>query len=146
MEMMSMLESAMAEIALWELFAQSRGANATVFLATVIAVWVAARFSSVMLDKGANTVGKVLCTAFAIGVFLLGFNLGGWIYGTYEGHAGALAALDAANGSIDLGAGSQQFIENMKSGGNTIGAIAAWLFYGAGFLIAVLPLWISPKD
>ena len=111
MEMMSMLESAMAEIALWELFAQSRGANATVFLATVIAVWVAARFSSVMLDKGANTVGKVLCTAFAIGVFLLGFNLGGWINGTYEGHAGALAALDAANGSIDLGAGSQQFIE-----------------------------------
>ena len=116
MEMMSMLESAMAEIALWELFAQSRGANATVFLATVIAVWIAARFSSVMLDKGANTVGKVLCTAFAIGVFLLGFNLGGWINGTYEGHAGALAALDAANGSIDLGAGSQQFIENMKSG------------------------------
>ena len=115
MEMISMLESAMAEIALWELFAQSRGANATVFLATVIAVWIAARFSSVMLDKGANTVGKVLCTAFAIGVFLLGFNLGGWINGTYEGHAGALAALDAANGSIDLGAGSQQFIENMKS-------------------------------
>ena len=38
------------------------------------------------------------------------------------------------------------FIENMKSGGNTIGAVAAWLFYGAGFLIAVLPLWISPKD
>ena len=55
-----------------------------------------------MLDKGANTVGKVLCTAFAIGVFLLGFNLGGWINRTYEGHAAALAALDAANGSIDL--------------------------------------------
>ena len=46
------------EIELWNLFASSRGANATIFLATVIAVWVAARFSSVMVDKGANTVAK----------------------------------------------------------------------------------------
>ena len=142
----TMLESAMAEIALWELFAQARGANATVFLATVIAVWVAARFSSVMLEKGANTLGKLLCTAFAIGVFLLGFNLGGWISATYEGHAGALAALDVANGTIDIGAGSKQYIENLASGGTMIGSIGAWLFYVAGLLIAVLPLWISPKD
>jgi len=143
---MTILESAMAEIALWEIFAQARGANATVFLATVIAVWVAARFSSVMLEKGANTLGKILCTAFALGVFMLGFNLGGWVSGTYDGHAGALAALDAANGAIDLGAGSSQYIENLASGGTMIGSIGAWLFYGAGFLIAVLPLWFNPKD
>jgi hypothetical protein len=49
---MTMLESAMAEIALWEIFAQARGANATVFLATVIAVWVAARFFKCDARKG----------------------------------------------------------------------------------------------
>ena len=76
-----------------------------------------------MLEKGANTLGKLLCTAFAIGVFLLGFNLGGWISATYEGHAGALAALDVANGAIDIGAGSKQYIENLASGGTMIGSM-----------------------
>ena len=55
----------------------SRGANATIFLATVIAVWVAARFSSVMVDKGANTLAKLIGTAFAVSVFLIGLNLAG---------------------------------------------------------------------
>ena len=99
---MDLIASATMEVALWEVFAQSRGANATLFLATVIAVWVAARFSSVSMDKGANMMAKVLCTAFAVSVFLFGLNLGGWVTGTYEGHAGALAALDAANGELPI--------------------------------------------
>ena len=48
---MDIITSVTAEISLWELFATSRGANATVFLATVIAVWIAARFTSVMIEK-----------------------------------------------------------------------------------------------
>jgi len=141
------IQSAAMEVALWEVFAQARGANATVFLATVIAVWVAARFSSVVVDKGANMIGKLLCTAFAVSVFLLGLNLGGWVEGTYEGHAGALAALDAANGAgVSIGEGSQAFIDGMKEDGNMIGTVGAWLFYVSGLLIAVLPLWIKTTD
>ena len=45
------------------------GANATLFLGVVIAVWVAARFSSVAVEKGANALGKVICTLFAFSVF-----------------------------------------------------------------------------
>ena len=146
MEMMSMLESAMAEIALWELFAQSRGANATVFLATVIAVWIAARFSSVVMDKGPNLLAKLICTSIAFGVFLLAFNNGYWVSGTMEGHAAALANLDMVNGDVDISPGSQAFIENMASNGNIIGTIGAYLFYVGGLLIAVLPLWINPND
>ena len=63
---MDIITSVTTEIALWEVFATSRGANATVFLATVIAVWIAARFSSVMMDKGANIVAKLIGTAFRI--------------------------------------------------------------------------------
>ena len=36
---------------IWMSLQASRGANATLFLGVVIAVWVAARFSSVMLKK-----------------------------------------------------------------------------------------------
>ena len=143
---MDIITSAMAEIALWEVFATARGANATVFLSTVIAVWIAARFSSVMIDKGANTMAKIIATAFAASVFLIGLNLGGWITGTYEGHAAALAALDVANGVIDIGPGSKAFIANMAEGGNIIGTVGAWMFYVSGLLIAVLPLWFNPND
>ena len=143
---MDLIASATMEVALWEVFAQSRGANATLFLATVIAVWVAARFSSVSMDKGANMMAKVLCTAFAVSVFLFGLNLGGWVTGTYEGHAQALEALNEANGNVDIGAGSQAFIDNMKEGGNMMGTVGAWLFYVSGLLIAVLPLWIKTSD
>ena len=143
---MDVIASATMEVALWEVFAQSRGANATLFLATVIAVWVAARFSSVSMDKGANMMAKVLCTAFAVSVFLFGLNLGGWVTGTYEGHAQALEALNEANGNVDIGAGSQAFIDNMKEGGNMMGTVGAWLFYVSGLLIAVLPLWIKTSD
>ena len=143
---MDIITSAMAEIALWEVFATARGANATVFLSTVIAVWIAARFSSVMIDKGANTMAKIIATAFAASVFLIGLNLGGWITGTYEGHAAALAALDVGNGAIDIGPGSKAFIANMAEGGNMIGTVGAWMFYVSGLLIAVLPLWFNPND
>ena len=143
---MDIITSVTAEISLWELFATSRGANATVFLATVIAVWIAARFSSVMIEKGANTLAKVIATAFAVSVFLLGLNLGGWVTGTYEGHAEALAVLDAANGALEIGPGSKAFIENMANGGNMIGTVGAWMFYVTGLLIAVLPLWFNPND
>ena len=50
----ALVQSAMAEIAMWDAFAAGRTANATGFLAIVLAVWVAARFSSVSLEKNVN--------------------------------------------------------------------------------------------
>ena len=142
---MDLLASASMEVALWETFGGLRTANATGLLAAVIAIWIAARFSSVMIDKGANMLGKVLCTTFAVGVFLMGFNVAGLINGTYEGHAAALAALDAANGAIELSQGSQAYIAQTAEG-NPLGMAAGWLIFGSGLLIAVLPLWFNPND
>ena len=111
----------------------------------VIAVWIAARFSSVMIDKGANTVAKIIGTAFAVSVFLLALNLGNTVGGTFDGHAMALSALDVANGDIDLGAGSQAFIAS-NAEGNMLGSIAIRMFFISALLIAVLPLWLNTTD
>ena len=54
----ALVQSAMAEIAMWDAFAAGRTANATGFLAIVLAVWVAARFSSVSLEKNVNNFSK----------------------------------------------------------------------------------------
>lgn len=140
------MQSAMVELDLWKIFAESRQANTTVILATVIGVWIAARFSSVVMDKGPNLLAKIICTSIALGIFLIAFNNGYWISGTMEGHAAALANLDMVNGDVDISPGSQAFIENMASNGNILGTVGAYLFYVGGLLIAVLPLWINPSD
>ena len=67
--------SATTEIALWELFQSGRTANLTFAIAGVIAVWVAARFSSVAVEKGVNMFGKVILTLFAASVMFGGFSL-----------------------------------------------------------------------
>ena len=140
------MQSAMVELDLWKIFAESRQANTTVILATVIGVWIAARFSSVVMDKGPNLLAKIICTSIAVGIFLIAFNNGYWISGTMEGHAAALANLDMVNGDVDISPGSQAFIENNASNGNFIGTVGAYLFYVGGLLLAVLPLWMNPED
>ena len=140
------LASANMEIALWSVFGTGRTANATALLALILAIWVAARFSSKSLEKNVNLVGKIFVTAFAVGVFMMGLVVFGNIGGTFEGHAGALAALDVGNGDIDLGAGSQAFIEFMNSGGNLFGRIGGMLVLVAGLAIAVVPLWVKSSD
>ena len=140
------MQSAMVELDLWKIFAESRQANSNIFLATVIGVWIAARFSSVVMDKGPNLLAKIICTSIAVGVFLIAFNNGLWISGTMEGHAAALANLDMVNGAVDISDGSKAFIANAESNGNIIGTVGAYLFYVGGLLLAVLPLWINPND
>ena len=140
------MQSAMVELDLWKIFAESRQANTTVILATVIGVWIAARFSSVVMDKGPNLLAKIICTFIAVGIFLIAFNNGYWISGTMEGHAAALANLDMVNGDVDISPGSQAFIENNASNGNIIGTVGAYLFYVGGLLLPVLPLWMNPED
>jgi hypothetical protein len=142
----ALVQSAMAEIAMWNTFNTGRVANATGFLAIVLAVWVAARFSSVSLEKNVNLLGKVFVTAFAVGVFLSGLVVYGNISGAYEAQASALAALDAANGDIDLGPGSQACVAAMAEGGNMIGKVGGMLMLVAALGIAVIPLWVNTND
>ena len=136
------LQSAMFEVGLWETYQTGRGANASVGIAMVIAVWVAARFSSVAMDKGVNLVGKIILTAFAASVALGGIGLVETIDAVWVGHANALAGLDVANGAVDLSAGSQLYVD-MNSDSNVLRKTMGYVFYVAGFLIATMQLWFD---
>ena len=136
------LQSAMFEVGLWETYQTGRGANASVGIAMVIAVWVAARFSSVAMEKGVNLVGKIILTAFAASVALGGIGLVETIDAVWVGHANALAGLDVANGAVDLSAGSQLYVD-MNSDSNVLRKTMGYVFYGAGFLIATVQLWFD---
>ena len=136
------LQSAMFEVGLWETYQTGRGANASVGIAMVIAVWVAARFSSVAMEKGVNLVGKIILTAFAASVALGGIGLVETIDAVWAGHANALAGLDVANGAVDLSAGSQLYVD-MNSDSNALRKAMGYVFYLAGFLIATVQLWFD---
>ena len=133
------LQSAMFEVGLWETYQTGRGANASVGIAMVIAVWVAARFSSVAMEKGVNLVGKIILTAFAASVALGGIGLVETIDAVWVGHANALAGLDVANGAVDLSAGSQLYVD-MNSDSNAFRKTMGYVFYIAGLLIATVQL------
>ena len=136
------MQSAWFEVGLWETYQTGRGANASVGIAMIIAVWVAARFSSVAMEKGVNLVGKIILTAFAASVALGGLALVATIDAVWVGHANALAGLDVANGDIDLSPGSQLYID-MNSESNSLRKAAGYIFYVCGFLIATVQLWFD---
>ena len=63
------------ETEIWTSFQASRGANATLLLAVVVAIWVAARFCSVMVEKEAPVSGKVICSVFSLSVFAMNWTI-----------------------------------------------------------------------
>ena len=139
------IQSAMTEIAMWDAFHTGRTANATGLLALVIAFWVAARFSSVSMDKGTNLLGKVIVTTFAVSVFMFSMIVFTNIGNLFEGQAAALAALDAANGDVDLSPAAQAYLANQDAG-NGFGIAMAWMMSVSALAIAVLPMWFNTND
>ena len=129
---------------IWMSLQASRGANATLFLGVVIAVWVAARFSSVAVEKGANALGKVLMTLFAFSVFAISWNLFTLVGNQWRGHAAAFQGLK--DSGVEISPLAQGFIDQYAgeamSAPNGIGIV----FLVTALLIAVLPLWIKATD
>ena len=81
------------ESEIWMSFQASRGANATLFLGIIISIWVAARFSSVMVEKDAPVLGRVLASIFALTVLLFSWQMTTNIANEWIAHANALAGL-----------------------------------------------------
>ena len=128
------------ESEIWMSFQTSRGANATLFLCVIIATWVAARFSSVMIEKGINIVGKILGSVFALSVFAIGWNLFTNIGNQWIIHANALSALEES--SPIAKAFVAEYGGDLMTMPNPIGIA----FLISVFLIAFLPLWMNPND
>ena len=70
------------ESEIWMTLHTARGANAGFLLWSIVAIWVAARFSSVAAEKGVNMVGKVICSIFALAAFRNSISLGSVLLGS----------------------------------------------------------------
>ena len=132
------------ESEIWMSFQTSRGANATLFLGVVIAVWVAARFASVSMDKGANAVGKVIVSLFALSVFAAGWNMFTYIGNQFVGHAAAFEGLKKSG--VEISELADGFIKTYGTEAITMPNMIEAAFLITGLLIAVLPMWVKTTD
>ena len=62
-------------------------------MAVLIAIWVAARFSIVMVEKDAPVSGRTLCTISCLSVFLMNVSLMTSVLNQWTCHANAMAGL-----------------------------------------------------
>ena len=128
------------ESEIWATFQASRGANPTVFLAMVVAIWVAARFCSVMVEKEAPLSAKVICSVFSLSVFAMNWIIATNMANQLIGHANAMASLGESASPMAKGFAAQYGGEMA-----TMPHPVAIALLVSGFLIAFLPLWMSPK-
>jgi len=128
------------ESEIWATFQASRGASATLFLAMVVAIWVAARFCSVMVEKEAPVSAKVICSVFSLSVFAMNWIISTSMANQLIGHANAMASLGESASPMAKGFAAQYGGEMA-----TMPHPVAIALLVSGFLIAFLPLWMSPK-
>ena len=128
------------ESEIWATFQASRGASATFFLAMVVAIWVAARFCSVMVEKEAPVSAKVISSVFSLSVFAMNWIISTSMANQLIGHANAMASLGESASPMAKGFAAQYGGEMA-----TMPHPVAIALLVSGFLIAFLPLWMSPK-
>ena len=63
---------------IWAGLQAARIATAINFMGGIVAIWVAARFASVAIEKGANLAAKVIITIFGLCVVLTNFWFMQW--------------------------------------------------------------------
>lgn len=68
---------------IWAALGAARIAAAINFMGGIVAIWVAARFASVAVEKGANVAAKVVITIFGVCVVLINFWFMQWLSWDY---------------------------------------------------------------
>ncbi len=129
---------------IWTALHTARIANAAFFLGMMVSIWIAARFSSVAVDKGINMAGKIICSLFAIGVFMGNWVIGSTVMSTYTGFGKAFEMLGETG--EELSPMAIGFIEYFGTESSGMPNPVMMLVGITGLLIAVSPLWFNSSD
>src|SRR6056300_692175 len=123
----------------WALWSSMRTGIAISSIFVIVAIWVGARFTSVMVDKNVSMLPRIIQTVF-------GLTLMAWVTNIVVLNRavviGAAKAMETVGESTALSEGAQNYVDtwaNAEPGlmANPIGA----LFLLSALLIIILPLW-----
>ena len=129
------------EMEIWNVWATNRIPGAIGGLTTIIAIWVAARFSSVAVEKGVNSLGKIIMSLFALSVFASGWTIFTNIGNQWIGHAVAFQGLK--DSGVEISPLAQGFIDQWGTEALTMPNPIGVVFLVSALLIAILPLWVK---
>ena len=132
------------ESEIWLSLHTARIANATFFISTMVSIWIAARFSSVAAEKGVNMVCKIVCSLFALGVFMGNWVIGSTVMNTYSGFAKAFELLGETG--VELSPMASGYIEYFGTEASGMPNPVMMLVGVTGLLIALSPLWLNTSD
>ena len=125
----------------WALWSSTRTGIEISSIFIIVAIWVGARFTSVMVDKNVSMLPRIIQTVF-------GLTLMAWVTNIVVLNRavviGAAKAMETAGESTALSEGAQNYVDtwaNAEPGlmANPIGA----LFLLSALLIIILPLWVK---
>ncbi len=125
----------------WALWSSMRTGMEISSIFVIVAIWVGARFTSVMVDKNVSMLTRIIQTVF-------GLTLMAWVTNIVVVNRavviGAAKAMETAGESTALSEGAQNYVDtwaNAEPGlmANPIGA----LFLLSALLIIILPLWVK---
>jgi hypothetical protein len=125
----------------WALWSSMRTGIEISSIFIIVAIWVGARFTSVMVDKNVSMLPRIIQTVF-------GLTLMAWVTNIVVLNRavviGAAKAMETAGESTALSEGAQNYVDtwaNAELGlmANPIGA----LFLLSALLIIILPLWVK---
>jgi hypothetical protein len=125
----------------WALWSSMRTGMEISSIFVIVAIWVGARFTSVMVDKNVSMLPRIIQTVF-------GLTLMAWVTNIVVVNRavviGAAKAMETAGESTALSEGAQNYVDtwaNAELGlmANPIGA----LFLLSALLIIILPLWVK---
>ncbi|KRP00463.1 MAG: hypothetical protein ABS20_01380 [SAR86 cluster bacterium BACL1 MAG-121022-bin58] len=125
----------------WALWSSMRTGIEISSIFIIVAIWVGARFTSVMVDKNVSMLPRIIQTVF-------GLTLMAWVTNIVVVNRavviGAAKAMETAGESTALSEGAQNYVDtwaNAEPGlmANPIGA----LFLLSALLIIILPLWVK---
>ena len=132
------------ETDIWMSLHTARIANAAFFLSIMVSIWIAARFSSVAAEKGVNMVGKIICSLFALGVFMGNWVVGSTVMNTYSGFAKAFEMLGETG--AELSPMATGYIAYFGTEATGMPNPVMMLVGVTGLLIALSPLWFNTND
>ena len=127
----------------WTLWSSMRTGIAISSIFVIVAIWVGARFTSVMVEKEVTILPRIIQTVF-------GLTLMAWVTNIVILNRavviGAAKAMETAGNSAALSEGAQKYVDTWANAepGLMANPISA-LFLLSALLIIILPLWVKPN-
>ena len=127
----------------WTLWSSMRTGIAISSIFVIVAIWVGARFTSVMVEKEVTILPRIIQTVFGLTLMAWGTNI---VILNRDVVIGAAKAMETAGESSALSEGAQNYVDTWANAapGLMANPISA-LFILSAVLIIILPLWVKPN-